>query len=74
MPTTVLFRKTADQREFTSEAALETFVCANLFALLGLQVLKQQFAIKGQICDLLAVNAQKQLAIVELKNTRVVAK
>lgn len=69
MSTAVLFRKTADQWEFTSEAALETFVCANLPALLGLQVLKQQFAIGGQICDLLAVNAHKQLAIVELKNT-----
>ncbi|MGP1383451.1 MAG: hypothetical protein ACTS2F_07800 [Thainema sp.] len=53
---------------FVSELALEDFVCANLWPLLRLQPLARQYAIDGQICDILALSPQQQLVIIELKN------
>lgn len=62
-------RKTSYGWEFASEAALEDFVWDNLQQLSGLIPLKRQYAVKGEICDILAVNNTKQLVILELKNT-----
>lgn len=62
-------RKTGNSWEFASEAALEDFVWDNLQQLSGLKPLKRQYAVKGEICDILAVNETRQLVILELKNT-----
>lgn len=62
-------RKTGDSWEFASEFALEDFVWANLEALMGLIPLKRQYVALGEICDILAVNQERQLHILELKNS-----
>jgi RecB family endonuclease NucS len=62
-------RKTGAGWEFVSEAALEDFVWANLERLLGLLPLKRQYSVKGQYCDILALGENKQLVVLELKNT-----
>ncbi|AVH68635.1 endonuclease NucS domain-containing protein [Nostoc sp. 'Peltigera membranacea cyanobiont' N6] len=62
-------RKTGIGWEFASEAALEDFVWDNLQQLSGLKPLKRQYAVKGEICDILALNNTRQLVILELKNT-----
>ncbi|MCW5318985.1 DUF91 domain-containing protein [Nostoc sp. KVJ3] len=62
-------RKTGSSWEFASEAALEDFVWDNLQQLSGLKPLKRQYAVKGEICDILALNETRQLVILELKNT-----
>ncbi len=64
----VLLRKTGIGWEFESEAALEDFAWANLKQLLGLTPLKRQYVVKGQICDILAVDENKRLVVLELKN------
>jgi RecB family endonuclease NucS len=61
-------RKTSLGWEFASEAALEDFVWDNLIQLLGLTPLKRQYPELGEYCDILAVDNQKQLTIIELKN------
>ncbi|MHC5722604.1 MAG: endonuclease NucS domain-containing protein [Nostoc sp.] len=63
-------RKTGSSWEFASEAALEDFVWDNLQQLSGLKPLKRQYAVKGEICDILALNDTRQLVILELKNTQ----
>jgi RecB family endonuclease NucS len=62
-------RKTGQGWTFESEEALEDFAWANLKQLLGLTPLKRQYVVKGQICDLLAVDENKQLVVLELKNS-----
>ncbi|MBW4566192.1 MAG: DUF91 domain-containing protein [Mojavia pulchra JT2-VF2] len=61
-------RKTGEGWEFASEAALEDFIWDNLQQLLGFTPLKRQYAAKGEFCDILALNENKQLVILELKN------
>lgn len=62
-------RKTGQNWEFVSEAALEDFVWANLKPLLNLTPLKRQYFVKGEVCDILAVDGNRQLVVLELKNT-----
>ena len=62
-------RKTGTGWEFASEAALEDFVWANLEQLFGLTCLKRQYYINGQVCDILGLSENKQLVVLELKNT-----
>jgi RecB family endonuclease NucS len=62
-------RKTGEDWEFASEAALEDFVWDNLQQLLGFTPLRKQYAVKGEVCDILALDEAKQLIILELKNT-----
>jgi RecB family endonuclease NucS len=69
MLSNVALRKTGEGWEFASEAVLENFVWENLQQLFGLTPLKQQYPVKGEICDILALNSSKQLVIIELKNT-----
>jgi Endonuclease NucS len=52
---------------FISEEVLEDFLWANL-PLLGLEGLSRQHGIHGDICDIVAKDAQGQLVILELKN------
>ncbi|MBW4692381.1 MAG: DUF91 domain-containing protein [Lyngbya sp. HA4199-MV5] len=54
---------------FKSERDLEDFVWVHLHELFSLRGLKRQYAIKQDICDILAVDEAKQLTILELKNT-----
>ncbi|MBE9126676.1 MULTISPECIES: endonuclease NucS domain-containing protein [unclassified Coleofasciculus] len=65
----VNLRKTGIGWNFESEANLEDFVWSNLQQWLGLTPLKQQYSVKGLFCDILAVTEQKQLVVLELKNT-----
>jgi RecB family endonuclease NucS len=62
-------RKTGQGWTFESEEALEDFAWTHLKQLLGLTPLKRQYVVKGQICDLLAVDENKQLVVLELKNS-----
>ncbi len=62
-------RKTSLAYEFASEAALEDFVWDNLQHLFRLTPLARQHQALGEFCDILAVDAAKQLSILELKNT-----
>lgn len=61
-------RKTGQGWGFENEEALEDFAWANLTQLLGLIPLKRQYVVKGQICDILAVDNNKRLVVIELKN------
>jgi len=63
-----MLRKTGIGWEFENEALLEDFLQRHLQTLLGLTVIAQQYAIDGQICDLVAVSETGQVAILELKN------
>jgi RecB family endonuclease NucS len=62
-------RKTADGWKFTSEYALENFIWDNLQQLCGFTPLARQYVLKGEVCDILALNEARQLVILELKNT-----
>jgi len=55
--------------QFDSELSLEDFVYAHLLKLLDLKPLARQFRLDSQVCDLLALSPQRQLVILELKNT-----
>lgn len=54
--------------KFQSEQQLEDFVWDNLEPLLGLTPLARQHYSSSQICDILAVDARRQLVVIELKN------
>ncbi|MBD0389628.1 MAG: DUF91 domain-containing protein [Nostoc sp. C3-bin3] len=62
-------RKIGEGWEFASEFALEDFIWDNLQQLLGFIPLKRQYAAKSEFCNILALNDDKQLVIIELKNT-----
>jgi Endonuclease NucS len=53
--------------QFINEEVLEDFLWANL-SLLGLEGLSRQYGINGDICDIVARDAQGKLVILELKN------
>ncbi|MDB9529576.1 endonuclease NucS [Oscillatoria sp. CS-180] len=55
--------------EFTSELALEDLIWERLETLLQLKPFRRQYAVMGEICDILALSPTGQLAILELKNT-----
>jgi len=61
-------RKTGQGWKFSSEAALEDFVWATLKQLLGLAPLKRQYSVKGEVCDILAIDSNQKLVVIELKN------
>lgn len=65
----VSLQSIAGQWSFLSEAALETFVWKHLFDLLNLTALHRQYFCQGEVCDILAIDANRQLHILELKNT-----
>ncbi|HEY9815019.1 MAG TPA: endonuclease NucS domain-containing protein, partial [Candidatus Obscuribacterales bacterium] len=64
----VALHKTPSGWGFISEAALEKFIWTNLKQLFGVIPLKQQYVSNGEICDILAVDDDKGLVILELKN------
>jgi len=61
-------QKLGEKWKVSSEAQLEDYLWLNLPNLMNLTPFKRQFYINNQICDLLALNSNKQLFIVELKN------
>lgn len=61
--------KTGNSWKFATEADLEDFIWANLKELFGLIPLKRQYYVNGQICDILALREDKQLVVLELKNS-----
>jgi Endonuclease NucS len=61
--------KTEDSWQFNNESDLEEVIWRNLPRLLNLTPFKRQFAVKGQYCDILAVEHPNRLSIIELKNT-----
>lgn len=64
----VALHKTPSGWGFISEAVLEKFIWTNLKQLFGFIALKQQYISNGEICDILAVDDDKGLVILELKN------
>lgn len=65
----VSLRKVAQGWEFASEKSLEDFVWSALEDLLHLRPFQRQYAVKGEVCDILALTADRSLVILELKNT-----
>lgn len=65
----VSLRKTSQGWEFASEQALEDFVWNHLNDLLHVSPFQRQLAVMGEVCDILALTAEQQLVIIELKNT-----
>lgn len=63
-----LLKKAGNKWDFGSEQALEDFIWHNLSTLLELTPLKRQYKVNGDICDILALDKQKQLVVIELKN------
>ena len=61
-------KKTGSGWEFVSEEILEDFLYEHLEVLLGLNVLDKQHIVNSQRCDILAVDSQKKLVVLELKN------
>ncbi|MCU0544120.1 MAG: endonuclease NucS [Oscillatoriaceae cyanobacterium Prado104] len=62
-------RKTGTGWEFVSEEALEDFVEAHLENLLGLTIVKRQHTVSEQRCDIIAVDEDRSLTVLELKNS-----
>lgn len=62
-------RKTSQGWEFASEQALEEFVWHHLDDLLQVRPFQRQLSVMGEVCDILALTADRQLVIIELKNT-----
>lgn len=69
MLSSAALKRTGTGWGFVNEAALEDFVWDNLKPLLNLTPLKRQYFVRGEICDILAVDDNKQLVVLELKNT-----
>ena len=69
MLSSAALRKTGSGWEFANEEALEDFVEVHLQSLLGLTVIKRQFTVNEQRCDIIAVDENKRLVVLELKNS-----
>jgi RecB family endonuclease NucS len=65
----IALNQTPNGWEFTSEAALEKYIWANLKEILNFHPIKQQYVCNGEICDIIATDGKKGLIIIELKNT-----
>ena len=69
MENEVILKNSGGVWNFVDELELETFVWKHLSEIFNLVPLERQSNINGQICDILAVTQNKQLVIIELKNT-----
>jgi RecB family endonuclease NucS len=69
MKSKVALQKTDEGWKFIDESELENFVWENLEEIFALKPLKRQLNIKGEICDIIGISENNQLAIIELKNT-----
>ncbi|MFZ1027477.1 MAG: endonuclease NucS domain-containing protein [Limnoraphis robusta] len=68
MQSFVTLRKTGLSWEFETEEALENFLFTHLDEILGWTVIKRQYIVSGQRCDLLATDKTGRLVVIELKN------
>lgn len=64
----VSLRKTSHGWEFASEQVLEDFIWNHLDDLLQVSPLQRQLSVMDEVCDILALTADRQLVIIELKN------
>jgi Holliday junction resolvase-like predicted endonuclease len=62
MLSSAALRKTGSGWEFANEEALEDFVEVHLQSL-GLTVIKRQFTVNEQRCDIIAVDENKRLVV-----------
>ncbi|OLP20085.1 hypothetical protein BST81_02275 [Leptolyngbya sp. 'hensonii'] len=69
-PTTLRLRVYGDVAEFETERHLEWFFWHTVLAQMGLTPLKSQYNCREGVCDILARGANKELVIIELKNTQ----
>ena len=58
-----------NQWRFQDESVLEEFIWTHLESLFGYKPLKRQHHVSGNYCDILAVDNNRGLVIIELKNT-----
>jgi RecB family endonuclease NucS len=63
-----MISKTLDGWKFITELALENFVWENLNILFDITPFKQQYNCIGEVSDILAIDKNKRLVILELKN------
>ena len=63
MLSSAALRQTGSGWEFANEEALEDFVEVHLQILLGLTVIKRQFTVNEQRCDIIAVDENKRLVV-----------
>jgi RecB family endonuclease NucS len=68
MTSKVVLHQTSSGWIFANEAVLEQFVWENLQQIFGISPLRRQYISRGEICDILAVDTNKGLVILELKN------
>jgi RecB family endonuclease NucS len=64
-----LLKKSGGKWGFDSEKALEDFVHDNLNSLLGMTPLRRQYSVNREVCDILAIDQNKRLVVIELKNS-----
>jgi RecB family endonuclease NucS len=60
--------QTGNSWQFGNEFELEEVLWQNLPALLNLQPFKRQYSVRGQFCDILALDDRRRLVVLELKN------
>jgi RecB family endonuclease NucS len=65
----VSLRRVSNGWGFSSELALENFIWERLEDLLQLKPFQRQYVVMGEVCDILALTPERQLVILELKNT-----
>lgn len=64
-----LLRKLGGKWRFDSEKALKDFVYDNLNSLLGMTPLQRQYYVNSEVGDILAIDQNKRLVVLELKNS-----
>ncbi len=69
-PLNKLIKLAGNTWEFANETALEDFIWDNLTAIFNLIPLERQRRINGERCDIISVSQNKQLVILELKNSQ----
>lgn len=68
-PLNKLVKLAGNTWEFANEIALEDFIWDNLTAIFNLIPLERQRRINGERCDIISASQNKQLVIIELKNS-----
>lgn len=66
--TNPILHQTSNGWEFLDESILEDFIWENLQEIFGLYPLFRQYSINTERCDILAVDDEKRLHVIELKN------
>lgn len=64
-----LLKESGNRWVFSNESVLEDFVWSNLSEILELDGLARQYRVNGEICDIVALDKDKRLVVIELKNS-----